>query len=434
MTESDHIEIRSEEVQEIVGQSPAWLLRSGTILILALLLLLLLASCFFRYPDSISARIVVLSDNPPASIVARADGKIDRMVVSNGQFVKRGDVLAVLENPANDEDVFELNRELIDHASFFNAMKPSLFYPFRRNFQLGDLQQDYSTFIGLCADYATFMKLNYYPGKIASLHAQVGANRIYYSRMEKQTADAMADWKLSIVQFRRDSLLYRKGVLALSDYDKSRSEVLQKRYQYHSMQASLALLRRDLIQQRQLTSDAGKDYAEQKNKVIQNLKEAYFNLRSHLASWEKNYAFIAPVDGQVSFSTVWNDNQQVKTGDIVFTIVPRLRNRVVGRITLPIVRAGKVKQGQTVNVKFDNFPHMEFGMLKGKVEGISMVPQNDHYIVEVSLPDRLITNYKMEIPFGQEMQGDAEIITTNQSLLQRIMNPIRSMWTRHVMK
>jgi len=60
------IELRSEEFQEIVQQSPRWMIRSGISLIFGFLILLLAGSWFFRYPDLIEAKIIISQDNLPS--------------------------------------------------------------------------------------------------------------------------------------------------------------------------------------------------------------------------------------------------------------------------------------------------------------------------------------------------------------------------------
>jgi HlyD family secretion protein len=68
-------------------------------------------------------------------------------------------------------------------------------------------------------------------------------------------------------------------------------------------------------------------------------------------------------------------------------------------------------------------------MVKGIVRSISQVPDDKLYVLEVELPDGLITYYGNEIPFKQEMLGRAEIITDNRVLIERIFDPIRSIIT-----
>jgi len=85
-------------------------------------------------------------------------------------------------------------------------------------------------------------------------------------------------------------------------------------------------------------------------------------------------------------------------------------------------------------VKFDNFPYMEYGMVKVFIKNIALVPlvQNDvrNYVLEVEFPENLITNYGKTLPFSQEMQGTAEIITEDLRLLDRFLKPIRALWNK----
>ena len=109
--------------------------------------------------------------------------------------------------------------------------------------------------------------------------------------------------------------------------------------------------------------------------------------------------------------------------------------KVVGKILLPSKGSGKIKKGQNVNVKFDNYPYMEFGMVRVQIKNDSLAPitLNDNqkaYMLEVLFPDKLITNYGKELIFIQEMTGTAEIITEDLRLLDRFLNPIRSVIKR----
>ena len=90
--------------------------------------------------------------------------------------------------------------------------------------------------------------------------------------------------------------------------------------------------------------------------------------------------------------------------------------------------AGKVLIGQDVNVKLNNYPYMEFGMVKGKVDDISLVPSDDDdYLVEVIFPNGLKTNYGINLNFNQKMLGHAEIITEEIPLIVRIIRPVKSL-------
>lgn len=85
-----------------------------------------------------------------------------------------------------------------------------------------------------------------------------------------------------------------------------------------------------------------------------------------------------------------------------------------------------MKIGQKVSIKLDSYPYMEFGLVQGIVQAISLMPYEKNYLVDVSLPHGLRTNYGKTLQFSQEMPGTADIITEEMTLFDRIYNPIRS--------
>ena len=99
MTKWDkNIELRSEEVKEIIGKTPSWLVRWGTLSLAVVLILLLLISVWFRYPDRIRSELTLLSGQPPMQVTARTDGRIKSILVEDKQFVHSGMILAVIES------------------------------------------------------------------------------------------------------------------------------------------------------------------------------------------------------------------------------------------------------------------------------------------------------------------------------------------------
>jgi HlyD family secretion protein len=150
-----------------------------------------------------------------------------------------------------------------------------------------------------------------------------------------------------------------------------------------------------------------------------------------IKNWEQSYLLVSPTTGIVTLTKYWQKNQNVNAGDVLVTIVPTEETKIVGKILLPPQGAGKVKEGQMVNVKFDNFPFMEFGMVRVQIKNISLVPvtvgdNQKAYMLEVDFPNNLKTNYNKELTFSQEMTGTAEIITEDLRLLDKFLNPIKA--------
>ena len=430
---SDNIEIRSDEVQEIIGRSPSWLLRSGLTVILIFVLFLVLGSWLFHYPDIIRARIIVLSENPPAYIVARTTGKIDQLFVQDKDTVKKDQLIAVLENTANHEDVIRLEKKLQDVDAFFITFDTTYFKQINPDFRVGDIQADFSSFLRLYNNYISFVRLNFYPQKIASLEEQKHMQKIYYDRLWTQRQILEHEYQIAYEQFKRDSGLYVREVLSLVDYKASESALLQKKYAFNGSRTNLAQTQKEIIQLQQDIIGAQKEFEDQKRKLQTELIESLNVLKSRLEYWNKAFVLRTPISGQVTFTDYWSKNQQVKSDDIVFTIVPEKDSKIIGRVHLPLRGAGKVRPGQMVNIRFDNFPYMEYGMVRGKVKSISLVPSNDNYIAEIDVPQELITNYNLKLSFSQEMKGDAEIVTDDLRLIQRFFNPIKSLLKEKVL-
>ena len=71
--ERKDIELRSEEVQEVMGQIPAWIVRWGITLLFLVVVALLVGSCFFKYPDVITADMTLTGQHPATAVVTRSE-------------------------------------------------------------------------------------------------------------------------------------------------------------------------------------------------------------------------------------------------------------------------------------------------------------------------------------------------------------------------
>ena len=112
------IELRSEEVQEILTRPPHALVRWGVTVFFGVLVVVFIGGCFFKYPDVISASVTVTTEHPPIWIVARGSGKIKEVYRHDRDSVGAGDAIAVLDNPASTRDVLLL-KELLGQFSLY---------------------------------------------------------------------------------------------------------------------------------------------------------------------------------------------------------------------------------------------------------------------------------------------------------------------------
>ncbi len=431
---SDNIELRSESVQEILGKMPSWIVRVGSGLVFLVVLILVIGSWFFSYPEIIESKLVLTTENPPAELIARVNGKIVELKVEDKQMVVKGDLLAVIENPANIEDVFSLRNELRKKKLPLDGQTQIGRVYEEKNFRLGEVQSQFNRYLKSCSDYNRFVELKYHEKKKISLIQKRSNYRMYYNRQYKQQTILKKELSIVSKEFHRDSLLYSRGVISNSEYQKSEKDYLKQSYAFHGSRSTLSSTQIQINEVDQEMIDLDLDQEKQRKELQDIIIQANDNLVAQIDIWEQNYLLKSPINGSVSFNSFWSVNQNVKAGDKVFTVVPADSTRIVVRVDLGMNSSGKVKLGQRVNIKLNSYPYLEYGMLQGHIRSISEVPDGDNYSLEVELSNGLITNYGRKLKFAQKIEGVAEIITEDQRLLQRIFNPLKALLKEHVVK
>ena len=157
------------------------------------------------------------------------------------------------------------------------------------------------------------------------------------------------------------------------------------------------------------------------------LDESKQNLENAVHQWEEKYLVTSPIKGKLTFTSIWSINQEVKTGELIATVIPLEPSAIIAKAVIPPSGFGKVEVGQRVNIKLSGFPYMEFGMLRGVIRSISLVPDSRGYIAEIELSEGMSSSYRsVNLKFIQQMDGTAEIITRDMLLLTRFINPLRA--------
>ena len=425
------VELQRNELEDMLGRVPGWITRNGMILFVILFALLLFGSWVYRYPDKKKARIMVTSVNPPADLKARTSGKITRLFVVNNEQVNTGDVLAMIENPAAYDDVVQLKEslEFLDSLSIDEATENLTEL---NSVRLGTIQSQYSIFLKVYRDYMEFRRIDYHQRKIETSRNELRTQREFTTSLTARASTQEEAYNLAQRQNNRDGTLYEEGVISQADLEESYSEMLAERTKRQEIISQLAENNISISRTENQIVELELRQQEEHSGMINTLEESYNNLKASITSWEQTYLLVAPVDGSVTFTTYWSENQNVQVGEKVLTIIPAESGSMIGKISLPLAGAGEVHEGDQVFIQFDNFPHLEYGMIKGYVKNISEVSDDDFYTVEVELPNGLLSFYDIEIPFSQNMQGNAEILTDKKRLLTRVLNPIRSAISKQV--
>ena len=106
------------------------------------------------------------------------------------------------------------------------------------------------------------------------------------------------------------------------------------------------------------------------------------------------------------------------------------QSHIIGKVNLPAKEVRNVAVGQKVNIRLEDYPSQEFGFIKGQIIHIASAPENGNFLIEIEIPQNLTTSYDIPIKFSQDMKGSAEIITEDLRLIQRFINPVKSLLNR----
>jgi HlyD family secretion protein len=246
---------------------------------------------------------------------------------------------------------------------------------------------------------------------------------------ERQLSHSEEQYLIQKGAFARDSALFATGVIPQADMEQIRLKRLADVREYENLKSSITNMKLTLLQSEQLIFELTQEQNDRLLQFENSLTGSFDNLTSQMAQWEQTNLLISPIAGTAVFTRYWQDHQNVNAGDLVVTIIPQEKTGISGKLYLPLQGAGKVKTGQQVNIKLDNFPYMEFGMVEARITHISAIPVETGGVkmlmADVSFPKGLVTNYHISVESGEELNGTGDIITENISLFARFFNPIK---------
>lgn len=417
--EYENIEIRSEEVQEILGTPPSWLTRWGTIVAMIAVLALGWAGYWIKYPDVVEAQIKVSTVDPPAKLAAKNTAFLAHVLVAEGDTVDRGQVLAVFSTQADYIDVMALSDQLL----MVNGESDSSLLAFRphKDLLLGELQPYLDDFI---STQETFRMLR--SGSMERLSSRQKRGRINLLEAEiasyeeaKRTIDDQIE--LDEKLFQNDKKRYERGEISIDALRRQQNTILALKRERASAESAIKSRQYELDLLNSQLSTMRRDTELGRETASEDLKASFRQLKSQVQEWERNFMLISPIRGQVVF-TDQNLQEQgfIDLGTELMMVLPIGPQEVAGRISLKLKGSGKVKEGQRVVVKFDSYPFHEFGAVTGRVVDKGPVPINGTIPVEVDFPQGLRTTKNRTIDVAQEMTGTAEIITEDKRLIERI--------------
>jgi multidrug resistance efflux pump len=294
---------------------------------------------------------------------------------------------------------------------------------------LGDLQAPYQSLVQSLQEYRLQHTSSARQAQASYLTQQLKQHERLGQQLARLQDLASQELTLARKRYAAEQLLLANKVIADADADRSQQDYLHAKGAYETAQNNIVNNQLIIIQLQAQQTGLQLIASDQNVQTRDQIHRSLRGLASQIQLWQEHYILTAPVAGVVSFSRLRSDEQFVQVGEEALTLVPRSAS-YIGQLYLPLAGSGKVKIGQRVNLRFDAYPSAEFGLVSAQVQTIAAVPNDGAYLVQVRLTQGLQTSYHKQLPFRQQIQGQAEIITQDARLIERFLNQIRSLLDR----
>lgn len=421
---------RSEEVADIIDRMPTGWTRLVVAIIMIIVITMVTLGCVIKYPDTVTGQISITGEVAPVRLISSASGRL-HLLVENNTEVKKGTCLGYIESGAVYEDILSLD-------SLCNVMPDTdTQIDFPDNLELGALSGYYNDFVLSYIKFNQLRETKVYDNMRRTLRNQQLSSSHVSENLKREidlNSEVLANMHR---QYASDSILHKSG--AISDEDLSQ--------QYNSLlsckRSDIELKSSELIKQSEIKSidiELAKVDVTVREEMVStyNTMLAKYNvLVNQIRQWKEQYLFISPINGLLQYQGFWRDNVYLSSTTEVFSISPA-KNRMIGELLIPASGAGKVKVGQDVNVKLADYPYNEYGYIRGKVETLSSLTHNMQtpegnvkaYLVTVSFPEGIKTNFGKRLRLNFESVGVGEIITAKRRLIHRLFDNLKAKETK----
>lgn len=427
----------SQQIDDLIGVTPNWLLRSGITIVFLVAGVILILSAFIKYPDKIVANGIMTSENPPIEHYNVTAGKIEELYVKNGDHVNEGQPLLYIKNNVNRFDLNEME-------SFINQYQSTKYIPdylklnYPHGLQLGEFQHTYSQLELSFSQLQLTLSQSGVFQQVKTIENEIKNTRELREVLLSEKEYSKEEMALIERDLNRNVLLNKEGVVSDLDREKVEGEWIRYQKQYSNLDQGII---QNKIREEQLVLESQKLIEERASEIQSQMHDIsqYINvLKSSILDWEIKYTLKAEIDGEVSLMPQLVEGKYIVQSTNLLSIIPssEYSNQ---RMVLAYIQSqgmGKINIEDKVVIKVNGYPYKEFGVLVSKVDKVSELPEiiknqtgEDSYIysIQAMLPNDMVTSHNKEILYRPNSAITAEIITKNKSILERLFETFLSL-------
>lgn len=389
----------------IIAQSTPMYVLTGFLVIVFFVLLLFLMFSDYIKKERVSGYLV--PDQGITKIYSPINGMISELYISQGDRVNRGDPLFKIQMERNTGENKSVSKDLFQALSL---QKRSLEKQLK-------IEEEWLVAEG--------------EKKSAILSAFVDE----LHQLEALRTSELEIYELEIGKYNSIKSLHEKSMISTLDLHKAKQNLLLEKQKLQEIDLKITQNKSTVASMRHELESIKTQFDRVSVDIIQKLSE--IDIQSIRVESETMNIIKAPTNGYISNLNV-TLAQQLSTNEVVLSIIP-VDLRLEAHLFVPTKSIGFLKVGQIVKVRYNAFPYQQFGVYSGKITKISRtvlspgewerLPTLNEaaYKVVVDLESQSVLAYGSEIKLQPDMTLNADIVLTNRSLLEWLLDPIFSL-------
>ena len=428
---ANHTDLLSHQIDDILAKPPSWIFRCGSGLLFVIVGFFIAIAAFLKYPTIISGKLKLTTRDLPVKVVSKVPGRVEKLFVTEQAMVSPGERLAAIESPLSSESISFLKTVVSKTSRFLSDEKGGVDF-LATSLAFGYLQAEFNSLTKKMEEYQFFKTNRYNHSKVKDLKEQIAHLNKLAKIAERKLQLNRSLLANSEEKFYVDKKLLDAQVVSRLEYIKAENDFIRQQQENQDLQKEIEELHISSLEYRRLLTDFVFEIEKQELDYKQSIKQSLKILESAVVNWDQNYVVESAIQGTVFVLNNLTTNQHVRLNDPLFLIVPAVQ-KFVCMVDIPSRGYGRVKNGQKVRIKLDNYPSHEFGLLNGKVIHVPEIPieassdSNVLYRVVVEVDPKQRSNYNKILQFKPEMTGIGEVITDEQSFLRRVIYKMRGL-------
>lgn len=398
-------EIEDEPVNPL-GRSMFWILM---ILIACTTLWLILG----KADVVVSARGKIIPDGEIKVIQPLDTGVVKKILVKEGDFVKKGQTLMEIDTSTTEPQLISLKANL----DYINIERQRLNAATR------------GTSFSANSDAARTQK-GLYQSSVSDLNNQLQAKRMEMKEIDEEIRNNQTQLSMGADRERRMNSV--SDIIAKNDLEDVRAKNTELRSKIKELrhQKSKLIEEADFIASNFKTQNYNElaDRDKKANELSASIKEIEFR--------KQQQNIVSPVDGYVNTLLIHTVGGVVTPAEKLVSVVP-IGAPLVVKATVANKDIGFIKEKMPVLVKIDTFDFQKYGMINGEVKKISKDSVEDPklgpvYSVYITPLNKTLMVEGKEAPITTGMSLTAEIKVNKRRIIEFFIYPMIKYWNQAI--